>query len=74
MLLTGVPLAELTAPAVARTAEAPVVECPTCPANTKEPCDMKVKWKKNVARLVPATTMIAAVVVAVARTASVKWG
>ena len=35
---------------------------------------MKVKWKKNVARLVPATTTIAAVVLAVARTASVKWG
>ena len=74
LLLTGVPLAELTAPRRGENGAASGRGVSACPANTKEPCDMKVKWKKTVARLVPATTMIAAVVVAVARTASVKWG
>jgi hypothetical protein len=35
---------------------------------------MKVKWKHLVARLVPVTTMAAAVVAAIAHTGSVKWG
>ena len=36
---------------------------------------MKVKWKKSVARLVPAATMVAAVVVTISgHASSVKWG
>jgi hypothetical protein len=36
---------------------------------------MKVKWKKNVARLIPVATMVAAAVVTIAGHAgSVKWG
>ncbi len=36
---------------------------------------MKVKWKQHVARLIPAATMVAGVVVAVSAVGgSVKWG
>ena len=36
---------------------------------------MKIKWKQIVARLIPATTMVAAVVVSIAaHTGNVKWG
>ena len=36
---------------------------------------MQVKWKQIVARLIPAATMVAAVVVTIAgQTGSVKWG
>ena len=34
---------------------------------------MNVKWKQIVARLIPAATMVAAVVTIAAHTASVKW-
>ena len=36
---------------------------------------MKVKWKQHVARLIPAVTMVAAVVVGLSASGgSVKWG
>jgi hypothetical protein len=36
---------------------------------------MQVKWKKHVARLIPAATMVAAVIVGLSgRGGSVKWG
>ena len=36
---------------------------------------MKVKWKHHIARLIPAATMVAAVVASIgARATSVKWG
>jgi len=36
---------------------------------------MKVKWKQQIARLIPAATAIATVVLAIsAHPASVKWG
>jgi hypothetical protein len=36
---------------------------------------MQVKWKQNVARLIPAVTMVAALVVTISNhTGSVKWG
>ena len=36
---------------------------------------MKVKWRQCVARLIPAATMVAAVVATIGvHTASVKWG
>jgi hypothetical protein len=43
--------------------------------NPKEPSNMKVKWKQQIARLIPAATAIAAVVLTIgAHADSVKWG
>ena len=48
---------------------------PTCPVQRKEASRMKVKWKHIVARLIPAATMVAALVVTIgAHADSVKWG
>ena len=47
---------------------------PQGPVLRKETFGMKVKWKQQVARLIPATTMVAAAVVAISAYAgSVKW-
>ena len=36
---------------------------------------MKVKWKHHIARLIPAATMVAAIVATIgAHASSVKWG
>ena len=48
---------------------------PRCLVQRKETSQMKVKWKQIVARLIPAATMVAALVVSIAgHTDSVKWG
>ncbi|MGZ7085728.1 MAG: hypothetical protein ACXVIH_05330 [Ilumatobacteraceae bacterium] len=45
------------------------------PAKPKEFLDMKVKWKQQIARLIPALTAVAAVVLTIgAHADSVKWG
>jgi len=53
---------------------APDVECRT-PCLPEGTIDMKVKWKHHIARLIPAATMVAAVVATIgAQASSVKWG